>query len=368
MSGGWERAMAGRRRRASGPADEISPDRALLGWAAGLGVGFVLGLSAAMAAVRRRGQASSFGGHADPARNPLEIPARGWRKILQRTITEFNDDQIPAVAGGVTFFALLSIFPALGAFAALYGLFADLTEARRQLASLSGLLPAGAVSVLEDQMTLLAMADHGRLGLTFAISFVVSLWASNAGVKALIGGLNIAYEEQERRNFIALNLVSLGFTIGAVIFTAAGVAAIAAVPQTLSLLGVADLVPFSLLRWPVLLLAVMGLLSLLYRYGPCRRRARWRWVTPGSGVAAIGWMAMSLLFSWYVANFGHYNRTYGSLGAVVGFMTWIWLSLIVVLLGAELNSEIESQTSADTTAGPPRPRGQRGAAVADHKP
>ena len=323
---------------------------ALLAWVGGIAVGAALGVAAALAAVSRSPGATRGVAGAAAAVTPLDIPARAWRRILQRTFTEFNQDRIPAVAAGAAFFALLSVFPALSAFVSLYGLFADVGEARRQIASLAGLLPSGAVSVIDDQLSRLGATDHGRLGLTVAVSLMVSIWASNAGIKALIGGLNVAYEQRERRGFVVLNLVSLSFTIGAVAFTVAGAAAIAAAPATLTALHVSGLVRLSPLRWPVLLVAVTSLLSLLYRYGPCRRRARWRWITPGSGLAAIGWVAMSLLFSWYVANFGHYNRTYGSLGAVVGFMTWIWLSMIVVLLGAELNAKIESQTTADTTA------------------
>lgn len=311
------------------------------GWNLGFLCGSILGFIVLLAKdrVARRGSRKVR----DAVHNPIEMGATGWRAVLTRTISEFNRDQIPAAAAGATFFVLLSIFPALGAFAALYGLFADVGEARRQVDALGGVLPGGAVSVIEDQITRLASQDHGRLGAAFLISLAVSLWAANAGIKALIAGLNLAYEQRERRGFIALNLLSLSFTIGAIAFTVAGAAAIAAVPDTLTALRAGALVGISFLRWPALLVVVMGFLSLLYRYGPCRARARWRWVTPGSGVAAVGWMAMSLLFSWYVANFGHYNRTYGSLGAVIGFMTWIWLSLIVVLFGAELNAEVEAQ-------------------------
>ena len=341
----------------------------LIGWMAGLAVGALAGFSGAFAFadVRASGAATKGSVTVSAARNPLEIPARDWRPILLRTVREFSDDQIPAVAAGVTFFGLLSLFPALGAFASLYGLFADVGDARRQIASLAGLLPGGALTVIGDQMTRLAGADHGRLGLAFLISLILSLWASNAGIKALIAGLNVAYEEKERRRFIGLNLVTLSFTVGAIAFTVLAMAAVAAVPQTLSLLGIPGLIGLSVLRWPAMLLVMIGLLSLLYRYGPCREHARWRWISPGSVAASIGWMAMSLGFSWYVANFGHYDRTYGSLGAIVGFMTWIWLSLIVVLFGAELNAEIESQTSVDTTTGLARPMGARGAAVADRK-
>ena len=338
------------------------------GWAIGLMFGVAIGLGMGLGAVRRPdGGLALTPSRAVAAANPLQIPSRGWTWIFKRTLREFNEDQIPAVAAGVTFFALLSLFPALGAFASLYGLFANVDGARRQVASLTGLLPGGGATLIGDQMTRLAGADHGRLGATFLISLLLSLWTLNAGVKSLIAGLNVAYEERERRNFIGLNLASLGFTVSVVLFAVLGMAAAVAIPGVLALLKIPDPVGLSVLHWPILLLVVMGLLSLFYRYGPCREHAQWRWVTPGSAVASAGWLAMSLLFSLYVANFGHYDKIYGSLGAVVGFMTWIWLSLIVVLFGAELNSEIELQTSVDTTTEPARPRGQRGAAVADRE-
>ncbi len=170
----------------------------------------------------------------------------------------------------------------------------------------------------------------------------------------MIAGLNTAYEVKERRKFIPLNLLSLSFTIAAVVLAILGMAAIAAAPATLAMAHLEHLRGLSLLRWPALLTIIVFNLAVLYRYGPCREHARWRWVTPGGIVAALGWLAMSLVFSLYVANFGHYDRTYGSLGAVVGFMTWIWLSLVVVLFGAELNAELERQTSADTTSGASR--------------
>lgn len=282
------------------------------------------------------------------ASSPSQIPLAGWRQILARTWAETNADQIPAVAAGVTFFGLLALFPALAAFVSLYGLFADVDMARRQILALRGLLPGGAVTVLGDQMVRLASTGHARLGLSFAVSFVVSMWSANAGVKALLAGLNVAYEQTERRGFLVLNAVSLGFTLGATLLALAGTAAVAAAPATLARLGLGEAAAISLLRWPVLILAMVGALSLLYRFGPCRAKVRWRWVTPGGVAASLGWVAMSLGFSWYVGNFGHYDATYGSLGAIVGFMTWIWLSLIVVLFGAELNAETERQTSVDT--------------------
>jgi membrane protein len=312
--------------------------------------------------------AGRIGGRPPPrptaATSPVQIPARDWRSVLTRTWREFNDDHIPAVAGGATFFGLLALFPALGVFVSLYGLFADVEQARQHVLKLQGVVPAGAISVLSDQMIRLAAAPHAKLGMTFLVSLLLSLWSTNAGVKSLIAGLNVAYEEKETRGFLRLNAVSLTFTLGAV-----GLAVVAAaLSGWIATVGLPAPQVIGLLRWPSLLVVVVAVLSVLYRYAPSRAHARWRWITPGSALAGVSWVIMSVAFSLYVANFGHYDKTYGSLGAVVGFMTWIWLSLTVVLLGAELNSELEQETSADTTTGPPRPRGQRGAAVADRAP
>jgi len=282
--------------------------------------------------------------HPDAAPGAAEdILARGWFQGAGRIWVAFNRDQIPAVSAGVTFFSLLALFPALGAFVSLYGLVANVADARRQILSLSGLLPGGAVAVIGDQMTRLTKTNHTHLGLAFVAGLLISIWSANAGVKALMAGLNAAYEARETRTFVRLNLLSLGFTGGIVVFTVIACAALALAPQAINL---ADHPNAGLLRWPVILVVMIGLLTLLYRYGPARTHGSGRWITPGSTFAAAAWMVMSLLFSLYVANFGHYDRTYGSLGAIVGFMTWIWLSVIVVLVGAELNWELEQRARA----------------------
>jgi membrane protein len=339
--------------------------RRAMAWPSGL-LAFAFGVLTGMGVFLAEDLMGARGGRRSPPRptaatSPVQIPARDWRSVLTRTWREFNDDHIPAVAGGATFFGLLALFPALGVFVSLYGLFADVEQARLHILKLQGVVPAGAISVLSEQMIRLAAAPHAKLGMTFLISLLLSLWTSNAGVKSLIAGLNVAYEEKEKRGFLRLNAVSLTFTLGAV-----GLAVLAAaLSGWLAASGLAASRLIGLLRWPVLLVMVIAVLSVLYRYAPSRAHARWRWITPGSALAGVSWAIMSVGFSLYVANFGHYDRTYGSLGAVVGFMTWIWLSLTVVLLGAELNSELEQETSADTTTGAPKPRGQRGAAVAD---
>jgi membrane protein len=276
-----------------------------------------------------------------------EVSARSWTLIVRRTFAEFTNDRIPAVAAGSAFYVLLALFPALGVFVSLYGLVGDLQGAQRQIAALQGLLPAGGVTVLSEQITRLALTSHASLGLTFFLSLLLSIWTSNAGVKGLIDGLNVAYECKERRNFFVLNLVSLGFTAVAILFATVAMAAVVAAPQVLAWFGLVELENASLLRWPALFVVAVGALSLLYRFAPSRPRARWRWITPGGLLAATGWMAMSVGFSFYVGRFGSYDRTYGSLGAIVGFMTWIWLSLTIVLLGAEFNSELEDQVGGE---------------------
>lgn len=288
--------------------------------------------------------------------------------MVGHTIREFTEDRILAVAAGAAFYALLALFPALAAFVSLYGLVAKVDQVREQLMSLSNVLPGGAISVLSQQLTRLGSSNHSNLGLAFAAGLLVSIASANAGMKALIGGLNVAYEEHEKRNFLKLNAVSLTFTIGLIVFAVIAITAVVAAPELVRRLGLGPVAGgVTLLKWPLLLAVVTGVFSVLYRYGPSREHARWRWITPGGIVAAVGWLAMSVLFSWYVTNFGHYDRMYGSLGAVIGFMTWIWLSLNVILFGAELNSELELETLVDTTTGPPQPPGRRGAFVADHK-
>ena len=307
-------------------------------------------------------------GRGRDAQAPHEIPARGWKDIAVRTWKEFNEDQIPQVAGGVTFFALLSIFPAMAAFVSLYGLFADVGVADAQFNALAGILPREAVGFVGEEMTRIAGARHAPLGLAFALSLLLSVWSSNGAVKALFSGLNVAYEERERRGVVKLNLVSLAFTVGGLVFVMATLGALVAAPVAMRIIGwksTLDPALIALLRWPALLVVTTGAFALLYRYGPSREQARWRWISWGSGVAALVWLIASMLFSWYVANFGHYERTYGSLGAVVGFMTWIWISTIVVLFGAELNAEIEHQTAVDSTTGLETPIGARGAKMAD---
>ncbi|WP_244607137.1 YihY/virulence factor BrkB family protein [Bosea sp. CS1GBMeth4] len=305
----------------------------------------------------------------EDARSPPEIPAQGWREIARRTFGEVSRDRVLAVAAGVTFYGLLALFPALAAFVSLYGLVADPGTVADHLGMLSGVMPAEAYGLIRDQALKLGSQGEPRLGLSLALSLLLSVWSANAGMKAIFDALNVAYGEDEKRGFVTLNLVSLGFTAGVLVFALLGVAAVVAVPLLLDRLlldGAAEpLVRIG--RWPVLVLLLMAVLAVLYRFGPSRDQAKWRWVSPGALLASAVWIVASIGFSWYVANFGNYDKTYGTVGAVIGLMMWMWISATIILVGAELNAEAERQTYRDTTKGPPEPIGMRGADVADRK-
>jgi membrane protein len=298
---------------------------------------------------------------------PSEIPARGWRDILWRVYENISKHRIMALGAGVTFYSLLAIFPALAALVAIYGLFSDPAAIGKDLDQLSSFVPSGALDIARDQLDRVVSSGNQALGLTFFIGLATSLWSANAGIKSLIDTLNIVYGEEEKRSFLRLNVISLAFTMGALIFAVGAIGTIVVLPLALNFFGLPDATDLllRLVRWPALFFVVAFGLALLYRFGPSRNLARWSWINWGSLFATIAWLAASALFSWYAANFGSYNRTYGSLGAAVGLMTWLWISSIVVLLGAELNAEMEHQTAKDTTTGRPKPIGRRGAHMAD---
>jgi membrane protein len=276
---------------------------------------------------------------------PSKIPARGRKNILLSVYNGISEDRILANAAGVTFYALLALFPGIAALVSIYGLFADPSSIAGHLDTISGVAPGGAIDVVREQITSVSAQGRTTLGISFALGLVLSLWSANSGIKALFDALNIVYEEKEKRSFIQLNSITLLFTIGTMFFLMIALACVIALPVALNYLTLPPVIGLllKLARWPILLLLVGCALTLIYRYGPSRIEPRWRWITWGSVFAAVAWLAASALFSWYAANFGSFNKTYGSLGAVIGFMTWIWLSTIVVLVGGKLNAEIEDQ-------------------------
>ena len=305
-------------------------------------------------------------GRGRQASKPSDIPARGWKDILSRVYENINEHRIMAVAAGVTFYVLLALFPGIAALVSLYGLFTDPTTISQHLADLSGFVPEGATQVIGDQLKNLTSNPNSTLGFTFLLSLAISLWSANSGMKAMFDALNVVYGKNEKRNFIKLNALSLVFTICAIAFMIIALTAIVVLPAVMSYVGLAWITDWviRLGRWPILLIVVALVISVLYRYGPSRQEAQWRWITWGSVFAAIAWLIVSFVFSYYTSHVGSYNKTYDSLGAVFGFMTWIWLSVMVILLGAELDGEMEHQTARDTTSGAPKPMGARGAKMA----
>jgi len=305
-------------------------------------------------------------GRGRKASSPWQIPWQGWKDIFWRTYAEIQDDRLVAVAAGVVFYALLAIFPAITAIVSLYGLFTDVATINEHLSLAAGFLPQGALDIIRDQVNRITSKGDAKLGLAFIFGLGLALWSANAGMKAIIDALNVVYDETEKRGFIKLNLISLTLTLAAILSLLLAIAAVVVLPLLLGFVGldgVGELL-LRILRWPALFVLIIIGLAVLY-LGPSRTKAQWQWLSVGSVFAAIAWLIASALLSWYLANFANYDATYGSLGAGIGLMMWLWISSLVVLLGAQLNSEIEHQTTRDSTVGSEKPIGTRGAAMAD---
>ncbi|WP_442880227.1 YihY/virulence factor BrkB family protein [Aurantimonas sp. A2-1-M11] len=271
------------------------------------------------------------------------------------------------IAAGVTYYLLLAMVPGLSALISIYGLFFDPATIQDHTQMLSGIVPGGGMEILEEQMERLASGGRTTLGITFAISLAIALWSANAGMKSLFEAMNVAYEEYETRGFVKLTMTSLAFTLSGIVGIICMIAVVVVVPSVLNLIGLG-----SVTEWLIRIGSYAGLFVLaslaiaaLFRWGPDRANAKWKWITPGTILSVMVILAVSGLFSWYVANFGSYNETYGSLGALIGFLTWIWLAVTILIVGGELNSEMERQTAKDTTTPPDSAMGTRGATVAD---
>jgi membrane protein len=275
--------------------------------------------------------------------SPRQIPLGGWKAILWRTYQQINDDRLLATAAGVVFYGLLAIFPAITALVSSYGLFADPSTISNNLQNLALMLPEGSFAIVQDQIARVLAKETTTLGATFILGLLMALWSANAGMKAIFDALNVVYEEREKRGFFRLNLTSLVFTVAALAAILAMIGGVIAVPLALQRLGLGERAEWivTLGRWPALLLLLLTALAILYRFGPSRPNARWQWFSTGAVAAALLWIAGSSLLSWYLSNFGNYSATYGSLGAAIGLMVWMWMSAIIVLCGAELNSEID---------------------------
>jgi membrane protein len=306
------------------------------------------------------------GGQGRQADTPQEIPPKGWKAIAKRTMKEVKQDQVPLLGAGVAFYTLLSLFPAIIAGVSIYGLVADPQTVRDQIDRLTEMLSPETADIIGEQLKEVTAGAGGALGVATVIGILTALWSASSGMKALITGVNLAYDETESRKFVKLRGLSILLTLGAMVLLAVAGATIVGFPP------IADNLPtvlqwvLGILRFVVLAALLVAGLAVLYRYAPDRDEPKWTWVSWGSGIATLLWILASIGFSIYVNSFGNYNKTYGALAGVIILMFWLYLTAVIVLIGAELNTEMELQTAKDTTAGPTKPMGERDAHAADH--
>jgi membrane protein len=296
------------------------------------------------------------------------MPPKGWLDVLRRSWREMGDDNLSLIAAGVAFYSFLAMVPLLGAVVLSYGLIADPHTVVRQVEELSKMLPADAAKLIGEQLMNVVGTAGSKKGIGLVVALGIAFWGATKAAGAIVTAMNVAYEEEESRGFIKRTLLNLAMVLGAVVavgLAAGAIAVFAHLEDFLPGAPEAVLVLGRLVSWLVLAAIGAGGAATLYRYAPDRDVAKWTWLTPGSAFAALGWGLLTAGFGLYVASFGNYSATYGSLSAVIVLLTWLYLSALLFLLGAELNSELEHQTARDTTGGPERPLGERGAQMAD---
>ncbi len=301
------------------------------------------------------------------AKSPKEIPKKGWKQILLRVKDEIKNDNVSIVAAGVAFYFFLALFPAIAAVVSIYGLVVTPAQVEQQMTEMANALPAEAYQLVSDILHRVAGKSGETLGWSLIVSILLSLWSSNKATSAVFEGVNIAYNESDDRGFIRKKALTLAFTLGGIltgIISAAFVVGFPAVIDKLNLPGTLQaLLAFA--RWIVLAIIIYLVIAVTYKFAPHRASPKFLWINPGAISATVLWLGGSLLFTYYVNNFGSYDKAYGSIAAVVILLLWFYLTGFIIILGAEINSEIEHQTHADTTAGPDKPPGKRGAYYAD---
>ncbi|WP_299741050.1 YihY/virulence factor BrkB family protein [uncultured Roseobacter sp.] len=301
------------------------------------------------------------------AETPIEIPALGWKDIAFRVKDEVAADRVGLIAAGVAFYGLLALFPAITALIAISGLIVEPSQIVDQLESLSGLMPEEVISIVTAQATEVAGSREGGLGLAAIVGVLIALYSASKGMASLIEGINVAYDEEEERGFIRLKLVTFALTLFLMIGLLVALMATLGLPAVLAFLDFGAVFEFLMTAglWVGLFLLTVFGLSVLYRYAPSRDEPEWKWASPGAIVACLIWVIASAGFAFYVRNFGSYNESFGTLAGVIVLLMWFWISAFIILLGAELNAEMEAQTRTDTTKGPDEPMGSRDAVKAD---
>ena len=329
------------------------------------------GQAVAVASPGSTGQADQASDSADrpgdQAELPTQIPPKGWWQVTRRALKEASADNIGILAGGIAYAAFLAIPPALIAGMSLFGLVADPATIAQQAEGVLAALPEAAQPLLRDQIVALTQTPSGALSWSLAISILLALWSASSGTSSLMTGINIAYDEQESRNFLKLRGTALLLTLGAIVFVLLTLALVAVVPALLNALQLGTFVNVivQIVRWVLLVVLIVVALAVVYRLAPDRDAPKFTWTSVGALVSAVLWVLASLGFSLYVNNFGSYNKTYGALAGVVVLLLWLYLTSYIILLGAEINAESEKQTKQDTTTGPSVPMGERRAEAAD---
>lgn len=298
---------------------------------------------------------------------PWKIPPRGWKDVALRVKDEWGHDHVGMAAAAVAFYSFLALIPAMAALVSILGLVARGEDPEEVIDDLFGALPPEARELMAGQLDSISSSSSGTLSFGLIVALVLSIFTASGAMSQIINTINIVYDEQETRGWIRRKLIAIALTLGAIIFVAAAVFSVVALPGLIDKTGldIATRRLLGILIWPGLGIGFMLALAVLYRVCPDRRPARWRWVSVGSVLALVAWIAVTLGFRIYVSNFGSYNETYGSLAGVIVSLLWLWLTAVIVLMAAEVNAELEHQTAQDTTIGGEQPMGRRGAVKAD---
>lgn len=301
------------------------------------------------------------------ADSPSAIPARGLKDVAIRIYGRLMRERVTLTAAGVAFYLLLALFPGLAAMVSLYGLVSDPTSIAGQMRFFSGLLPGDALDLVLGQLEALSKQNNSTLSIGFLIGLGIALWSAHNGVVALFEAMNLAYSEEETRSFLHITLLSTAFTLCGLIVAAVLATALGVLPAVMAVVFIPDRVELlmKVIRWPIMLALIWGGTVLIYRYGPSRADAKLRWLGPGTLFSTGSWLVASLGYSYYLENFADLNATYGTLGTFIGFMLWTWISTVILIVGAIINAELEHQTACDSTTGPSKPMGERGAEMAD---
>lgn len=305
--------------------------------------------------------------HGRYADRPSEIPTRGLWDVIWRVYNDVLTDRVTLIAAGATYYIVLSLFPGMGVLVSIYGLLSDPSDIPLQISTFSDILPPGAFDMLLPQLEGLAKKGRSELSFAFASSLLIAFWSATSGVKALFDAMNVAYGEHEKRSFLHVNALAITFTLGAIATLVLLITIIGVVPAVLKALYLDQWTELlaRIARWPFVLALTGCATMIIYHFGPSREDAKVRWLTWGTALSTIVWAITTAAFSIYLLNFANYNATYGTLGALVAFMIWIWLSIVILIVGAEFNAELEHQTRCDSTTGPALPMGERGAVMAD---